>query len=359
MISVRDTAGCVFVNEICFPYTLTSSIIIYGCCGISKFDSLCSLLCTLHWNHINMPEYQVIKGFEEMVNKGKGIPMARSQIAKLLCRFNQCIWVATDNVIYLTDHLEIAPITHSKVQGTLIAESKTYTYPKRTGNWTYAPDHWVTRADEGGFGHLMAYTEPAPLVCRSRGKSLLLAVGPHAMVVCFALETCIIGMSLQDYQEIISNDIPGPNPDPEKAEHLRTFQIPNRLIMANSSPKKRTIKIVAALVSDHWVWTINDWTSLVRLYVYSTDGIWTTEQLAPGTEVSSSLILFIIAHGTQIWKTLFNRFNGGPDWVTEKEAALKSLSEWREFIIREWKKRKGQTKLTQFMLYVLSLDYQT
>lgn len=205
-------------------------------------------------------------------------------------------WLLITYVIYLADHLEIAPITHSKVQGTLIAESKNYTYPTRTDNWTYAPDHWVTRADEGGLGHLMAYTVPAPLVCRSRGKSLLLAAGPHVMVVCFALETCIIGMSPQDYKEIISNDIPGPNPDPEKAEHLRTFQIPERLIQTNSSPKERTIKIVAAFVSDHWVWTVNDWTSLVRLYIYSTDGIWTAEQLAPGAEVCSSLIHLLHLH---------------------------------------------------------------
>lgn len=194
----------------------------------------------------------------------------------------------------LLDTLEIVPITHSKALPTLIAESSGYTEPVQTGNnWTFAPDHWVDRANEDGWGYLMARTEPAPLVCRSRGKLLLLAAGPHALVICFALETSIIGMTLENYRRIVSNDIPGPNSDESKAEDLRTFLIPDDLVVDHSAKKKgppRTIKIVAAFVTDDWVWTINDWTTLVRLYVFSKDITWNDDLISPGTQVSLSYV---------------------------------------------------------------------
>ncbi|KAF8974728.1 hypothetical protein BDZ97DRAFT_1646869 [Flammula alnicola] len=191
-----------------------------------------------------------------------------------------------------------------------------FTAPARTANWSYAPTHWIDRADEEGWGYLMARTPPSPLICRSRGKLLLMAAGQHAMVICFALETSIIGMSVNNYRRILSADYPGPNFDGSKAEHLWTFHIPNDLVVANSSPSKpRTMKIVAAFVSDSWVWTINDWTSLVRLYVLSSDVHWTPDLVS------------------KHWDTLFDRFNGGPDWVLEKHLAMSRLAEWRNDLL--------------------------
>lgn len=181
-----------------------------------------------------------------------------------------------------SDSLEIAPITHSTRLGTLTAETLSFTPSSREdANWSYAPDHWVDRADENGWGYLMSRTEPCPLVCLSRAKLLLMAAGHHAMVICFALETSIIGMSPDNYHRMVSVDYAGPNADNMKAEDLRTFHIPKDLTVDNSSPRDlRTIKIVAAFVSDEWVWTINDWTTLVRLYVLSTDNQWSADLVA-------------------------------------------------------------------------------
>jgi hypothetical protein len=94
-------------------------------------------------------------------------------------------------------------------------------------------------------------------------------------------------MSPEDFFAIISQDCPGPNKDAIKADQIRTFLIPKRLIIPNSSSTcPRTIKIFAAFISEKWVYVLSDFSGLVRMHVRSKQSPWTKEDLIPGSIVS-------------------------------------------------------------------------
>ena len=87
-------------------------------------------------------------------------------------------------------------------------------------------------------------------------------------------------------------DTAGPNKDATKAEKIRTFLIPERLVVPNSSSRRpRTIKIFVALISSDWVYVISDFSGLVRMFVQSKQSLWTEDDLAPGSKVSSLVLL--------------------------------------------------------------------
>jgi hypothetical protein len=92
-------------------------------------------------------------------------------------------------------------------------------------------------------------------------------------------------MRPSDFYEIIKNDVAGPNPDPTKAEKIRTFLIPKRLIVPGSSNTPRHIKILAAFISAEWVHVLSDFTGLARMSVKSKQTPWTSDDLSPGTTV--------------------------------------------------------------------------
>lgn len=95
-------------------------------------------------------------------------------------------------------------------------------------------------------------------------------------------------MKPEDFFEIIQNDVPGPNPNVEKVEKIRTFVIPKRFIVQGSSDRRpRTIKIFAAFISPKWVYVLSDFSGLVRMHIKSKDSPWTEEDLVPESEVSS------------------------------------------------------------------------
>lgn len=78
------------------------------------------------------------------------------------------------------------------------------------------------------------------------------------------------------YNEIVQNDIPGPNEDPERADKVRSFVIPPRFTVKNSSPNTlRTINILAAFVSPNWAWAIVDFVRLGRIHIISRDQVYT------------------------------------------------------------------------------------
>jgi len=93
-------------------------------------------------------------------------------------------------------------------------------------------------------------------------------------------------MKFHDFLDIINNDIPGPNDDPQKAEQIRTFVVPERLIVPGSSDRRpRTIKIFASFISVKWVYVVSDFSGLVRVHVKSKNVPWTREDLAVGSAV--------------------------------------------------------------------------
>lgn len=110
------------------------------------------------------------------------------------------------------------------------------------------------------------------------------------MAISFGLESHIFGMKPDLFWKIISNDVPGPNVDPAKAERVRTFLIPEEYIVEGSSPRRpRTVKIFAAIVSDKWVLVLTDFVGLVRMHIKSQDAIWTERDFAVGSPVPTLL----------------------------------------------------------------------
>jgi hypothetical protein len=94
-------------------------------------------------------------------------------------------------------------------------------------------------------------------------------------------------MTPKDFFDIIIKDTAGPNKDTTKAEQIRTFLIPERLIVPDSSRRRpRTIKIFAAFISTGWVHVLSDFSGLVRMSVKSKQSLWTWDDLTSGSEVS-------------------------------------------------------------------------
>ncbi|KAF9522477.1 hypothetical protein CPB83DRAFT_899613 [Crepidotus variabilis] len=74
---------------------------------------------------------------------------------------------------------------------------------------------------------------------------------PPAGGYLWGLEACPIMMSRADYDKIIAGDRPGPNKNKQKAEHLRTFAVPARLIQDSSTTQtNRTINVFCAFVDN-------------------------------------------------------------------------------------------------------------
>lgn len=204
------------------------------------------------------------------------------------------------------------PITFSRRQKTLVVtgslpdDQKPSSISRGCDDWSYAPPSWLERAKQDDLYDFMGKVPYSPLICVSRGKLLCLAAGPYALVLFLALETNVVGMPTSTYREIIKQDIPGPNPT--RGDELRVFRIPSHLVDPCSGPSpNRTIRIVAAFVSEDWAWVINDFTSLIQMHLFvKSDGIWTNEMLSPSTEVTflllhicfTILILSICSFGT-------------------------------------------------------------
>lgn len=89
------------------------------------------------------------------------------------------------------------------------------------------------------------------------------------------------------YDEIVANDIAGPNEDPERAELVRSFIVPPRFTVPNSSPTNpRTINILAAFVSPNWAWAYIDFVRLGRYHVKSRDEVYVASDFDVTSPVS-------------------------------------------------------------------------
>lgn len=95
-----------------------------------------------------------------------------------------------------------------------------------------------------------------------------------------------MGMNREIYDEILLNCGPGPNEDSEKAQLLRSFQVPSRFIEDHSSSSDRTVNIFAAWVSDDYAWVLVDFARIVRFHVLSCDAIWQRSKLSPKSPLS-------------------------------------------------------------------------
>jgi len=106
------------------------------------------------------------------------------------------------------------------------------------------------------------------------------------MVISFGLEAHILTMASDIFWRIISRDIPGPNKNEEKAQQMRTFLIPNEYIVEGSSDKRpRTIRILAAFISEKYTIVVCDFVGLARMHVESRHIPWTKNDFLVGSQV--------------------------------------------------------------------------
>jgi len=106
------------------------------------------------------------------------------------------------------------------------------------------------------------------------------------MVISFCLEAHLLTMPPEVFWKIIIYDVPGRNPDVDKAESMRTFLIPDEFIVQGSSPTRpRTIRILAAFISRMHVIVLCDFSGLARMHIESRDVPWMEKDFEIGSEV--------------------------------------------------------------------------
>ncbi len=147
-------------------------------------------------------------------------------------------------------------------------------------------------------------------VCvQARGKEIILAagyvsscsdeaVGPclitetykHAIRCHLGLEGTIVHFKRDDYERIVANDCPGANANKSKAAKMRSFIIPREITVpeARDRGEDQTIEIFAAIVCEHDVFVVTDFSRMVRLDLMSLGRYWCASDLEPTSEVSCS-----------------------------------------------------------------------
>lgn len=94
-----------------------------------------------------------------------------------------------------------------------------------------------------------------------------------------------MGMKRCVYDEIISTSVDGTSAD--RANIQQSFVVPSRFCEATSSTARRTINILAAWISNEWVWALVDFDRLARFHVISRDEPWSSADIQPDSLVSS------------------------------------------------------------------------
>ncbi|KLO19785.1 hypothetical protein SCHPADRAFT_864352 [Schizopora paradoxa] len=157
------------------------------------------------------------------------------------------------------------------------------------------------------------------LFVTSRGKEMVIACGYHATLINFGLEACFMKILQSDLYEILSQDIPGPSEDPRKAQRLRSFVVPPRMIEAYSSTTEdRHMEIfLAVLLENGEAFILTDFSHLVRMTFISKDCHWTEADF----EIKSPR-----------WLTLWGS-GRGPCWHVERDDAVSALDKWRSDVL--------------------------
>ncbi|KAG6836526.1 hypothetical protein H0H93_007135 [Arthromyces matolae] len=191
--------------------------------------------------------------------------------------------------------------------------------------------------------YLLRQNPGGQLVCARRGKLLVIAAGPHALLIHFGLEAHLVACSRRDYDDLVREDVPGPNEDPEKSQLLRSFVMPRRFVEPSSrnSDQPRFINIFAAFISTEKAFMIVDFSRLVRLHIISRDRPWTPSDMEPSSSE---------------WFSLWERFKGGPDWVLERDLAEEHLMSWRKDVVSEYERYMTLHKKWESLTKTRTLD---
>ncbi|PPQ97364.1 hypothetical protein CVT26_006596 [Gymnopilus dilepis] len=264
------------------------------------------------------PESSETSCFEDVIVKGKGYPANPTDSKpeyKGLKWFVQLIPVCLSMGTAETPYRAVT-VDASALKGVPLSAAPNVSTPNATAkpsidilgpdrfrNWP--PASWCARAEGEPYEYLMRPPQMlGSLICRTRGKLMVLAAG--------------------------QKEVDGPNPDPAKAEKIRTFLLPEKFIVENSSQNRpRRVKIFCAWISSEYVWALIDFSGLVRMHIKSKPTAWTESDLAIGSPE---------------FENLFGVFKGGPDWVLETEKAIEHLSKWRVAINTEHQSWLDQVK---------------
>jgi hypothetical protein len=107
----------------------------------------------------------------------------------------------------------------------------------------------------------------------------------HIFVIHFGLEGNCRLMPRADFNEIVSQCQPGPNPDRAKVKRLRSFPLPARFTTPGSVESPRTINILAAIVMSDSVVIVSDFCRITRLHVISSARVFGEQDLEVNCEV--------------------------------------------------------------------------
>ncbi|KAJ7436622.1 hypothetical protein FB451DRAFT_1307112 [Mycena latifolia] len=171
-----------------------------------------------------------------------------------------------------------------------------------------------------------------PVYVGVRGKCLVFTAGYHALVCHLGLQGNITPMNVDDFNLIVSECVPGPNKDPEKAAQMRCFVLPPKFRERTArSQSDSTVTVLGAIVTAHKAFVISDFNPITRLHVVSSGSKLREEDIQPKSTM---------------WKErLWNMFPGGPDWVYEREDALLNLDQWRQDVLEN----KTQTSIVEVL----------
>ncbi|CCM00169.1 uncharacterized protein FIBRA_02197 [Fibroporia radiculosa] len=121
------------------------------------------------------------------------------------------------------------------------------------------------------------------------------------------------------FDEIIQNDVPGPNANASKAKKLRSFQLGSPFVVEGSrnASAPRLINIFAAVVCTDVVFALVDFARLITLRVISIERHWEADDFQPVSAV---------------WALMWGSGHG-PDWIDEPESAKVVAHSWRSKVL--------------------------
>ncbi|OSC97864.1 hypothetical protein PYCCODRAFT_1471507 [Trametes coccinea BRFM310] len=160
---------------------------------------------------------------------------------------------------------------------------------------SYEPNRFdAAKARGKSYARYLKPLSDGELVVKARGKEIIFAAGYHAIRVHFGLEGTMVIMPTQAFRTMIAHDCPGSNKDPKKAAQMRSFVVPQELVVdgaRNLEGRQQTMAVFAALVGEEH---------------------------------------------TLLWKHIWSN-NHGPDWIDEKTMAEVTLDVWRAGVLETLK----------------------
>ncbi|KAK7050766.1 hypothetical protein R3P38DRAFT_2687100 [Favolaschia claudopus] len=215
--------------------------------------------------------------------------------------------------------------TAAKAYSTFSADVGDYTTDLEPTPVPTVNEYDARKLREGTPGRYLITNErkSGPIHVAVRGKCLAISAGYHILVCHFGLEGEILTIPRYIYDRVISRCVPGNNPNPAKADRLRSFLIPKKYIDpgAREDNSLYKVNILAAVVMEEDAFIVVDFARITQVHVVSGSRFWTEEDMSPGSET---------------WENrLWSRFKGGPDWVLEPGEALADLDQWRQEVLKE------------------------